>query len=302
MDRNLVGLERAQEEFHQAFNNRMEDVEDEMVVCKNNINVFRIQMSTLEKDIKDVEMLVDNTQLRLEKVEDQVEGFVGLMSWLSQQSSVFQVNHQLLGEEIQRVQQESCANHESLLGKFAANNSIIDKKFIQSDEELERVVELVGQKVDRKLGEFCTDHMEAVEIEENWRKELEMKVAALEQRLEHMLTHTANLASLLLSVQSRVSEVEDVVMVVSEDDAKGEVLSSSSSDLDPVENMVVILVPGPSVVHTLVEIPEEFVPLILRLSSPHQSTPSPPYVWAAEEGPLHDGVPEYWADPEVGDD
>jgi hypothetical protein len=35
-----------------------------------------------------------------------------------------------------------------------------------------------------------------------------------------------------------------------------EVASSSSSDLDPVENMVAIPVPAPSVVHTLVEIPD----------------------------------------------
>ena len=82
----------------------------------------------------------------------------------------------------------------------------------------------------------------------------------------------------------------------------GEVVSSSSSNLDPVENMVAILVPAPSIIHTLVEIPEEFVPPILRLSSSVTSTPSPEYVQVLEEDPSHAGVPEYWADPEVGDD
>ena len=48
MDKNLVGLERAQEEFHQAFNNHMEDVEDEMQVVKTNINVLQIWMSSVE--------------------------------------------------------------------------------------------------------------------------------------------------------------------------------------------------------------------------------------------------------------
>ena len=77
---------------------------------------------------------------------------------------------------------------------------------------------------------------------------------------------------------------------------------SSSSDLDPVENMVAIPIPAPSVVHTLVEIPEEFVPPVLRSSASVASTPSPEYVQALEEDPASHGVPEFWADPEVGDD
>jgi hypothetical protein len=125
-------------------------------------------------------------------------------------------------------------------------------------------------------------------------------VSGLEERLEHMLTHVANLAALLLLVQSRVVEVEDTVMSDVEEDV--EVLSSSSSDLDPVENLVAIPIPAPSVVHTLVEIPEEFVPPILRSSSAVPSTPSPEYVEALEEDPSHRGVPKYWADVEAGFD
>jgi hypothetical protein len=96
MDKHLAGLERAQEEFHQAFDNCMEDVD-----------VFPIQMSSMEKDIKDVEMSMDNSQLWMEKIEDQVEGLVDSMSRLSRQSSICLVNHWLLGSEIQRVQEES---------------------------------------------------------------------------------------------------------------------------------------------------------------------------------------------------
>jgi hypothetical protein len=81
-----------------------------------------------------------------------------------------------------------------------------------------------------------------------------------------------------------------------------EVVSSSSSDLDPVENMVAIPVPAPSVIHTLVAIPEEFVPPILQPSSAVPSTPSPEYVQALEDDPAHDGTPEYWTDPEAGVD
>jgi hypothetical protein len=66
--------------------------------------------------------------------------------------------------------------------------------------------------------------------------------------------------------------------------------------------MVAILVLAPSAVHTLVEIPEEFVPLILRPSSSVLSTPSLEYVQALEDDLAHDGTPEYWADPKAGVD
>ena len=68
-------------------------------------------------------------------------------------------------------------------------------------------------------------------------------------------------------------------MADSEEDANGdEVRSSSSSDFGPVENMVVIPIPAPSVIHTLipVDVPEAFIPPSLPLS------PSPLYVKAWE--------------------
>ena len=109
------------------------------------------------------------------------------------------------------------------------------------------------------------------------------------------------MVNLVLTLQGRVSQVEDAVMEESKEEG-AEVLSSSSSDLDPVENMVVILIPAPSVIHTLVEIPEEFVPPILQLSSSVASTPSPEYVQVLEEDPASHGVPEFWANPKVGHD
>jgi hypothetical protein len=81
-----------------------------------------------------------------------------------------------------------------------------------------------------------------------------------------------------------------------------EVVSSSSSDLDPIENMVAIPVLAPSIFHTLVAISEEFIPPVLRPSSAVPLTPSPEYVQALEDDPVHDGTPEYWADPEAGVD
>jgi hypothetical protein len=70
---------------------------------------------------------------------------------------------------------------------------------------MDRVVELVRQKIDAKMGEFSSDLMEALEIEENRRKALEEKVAFLEEKLVNSLTHTADLVSLVLSVQSCVT-------------------------------------------------------------------------------------------------
>jgi hypothetical protein len=189
---------------------------------------------------------------------------------------------------------------ESLNQKFVRINEVIDKKIVRQDEELDWVVSLVGERIDAKMGEISSDLAEALEIEENQQKDLEAKVAFLEEKLVNSLTHTASLVTLILSVQARVVEVEDAVMEESEEGE--EVVLSSSSDLDPVENMVAIPVPAPSVFHTLVEIPEEFVPPILRPSSAVPLTPSPEYVQALEDDLAHDGTPEYWVDPEAGVD
>jgi hypothetical protein len=86
----------------------------------------------------------------------------------------------------------------------------------------------------------------------------------------------------------RMLEIEDVVMSDSKD-ANGE-LSDSSTDIDLVENMVVIPIPGPSVVHTLVPADSEYIPPILR------GTPSPLYIAEQAEDPEHHSVLEYWAE------
>ena len=51
MDKHLIGLERAQEEFHQAFDVHMSDVEDNLLVLKTDVDVMGIRMSSTEKDI-----------------------------------------------------------------------------------------------------------------------------------------------------------------------------------------------------------------------------------------------------------
>jgi hypothetical protein len=56
----LDGLDRTQEEFHQVFNSRMEDVEEDLQVLKTDVDVMRIEMSSFGKDMKDVEASIDN--------------------------------------------------------------------------------------------------------------------------------------------------------------------------------------------------------------------------------------------------
>jgi hypothetical protein len=190
---------------------------------------------------------------------------------------------------------------EDLTRKFTQINKVIDKKMVRQDEELDRVVGLVGEKIDAKFSDFSDQFMEAVAAEEARRVALEEKVAFLEEKLTDSLLRSSDLVNLVLALQSCVMEVEDAMMEESEEDG-GEVASSSSSDLDPVENLVAIPVPAPSIIHTLVAIPEEFVPPILQPSSAVPSTPSPEYVQAVEDDPAHDGTLEYWADPEAGVD
>ena len=205
----------------------------------------------------------------------------------------------VLNLEIKRVQQESQKEIKGLFSKFERVNQIFNKKTVRMEEELEQTISLVEGKINAKIGEITADWVETLEIEENWRKDLEEKVAFMEEKITNCLLHQADTVNLVLALQGHILEVEDAVMEESEEE-NAEVLSSSSSDLDPVENMVAIPVPAPSIVHTLVEIPEEFVPPILRLSSSVTSTPSPEYVQVMEEDPSHAGIPKYWTDPEAG--
>ena len=229
-------------------------------------------------------MSVNNSHLHLVKVEDCMDGVIKSLQCYSQTCLA---NAHSLGLEIQQVQREWRMGHENLLLKFSTDNNIIDRKFVHLDKELERVMDLVGQKIDAKFGEFSADFLELMEIEENWRKDLEVKVATLEERLRDTII-------LLSSLNNQVMELEDSVMEDRESDTVGEeVGSSSSSEFGLMENMVAIPVPAPSMVHTLIPVPDVYIPLSVHMS------PSPPHVQAQEEDPVHSGVPEYWANPGV---
>jgi chromosome segregation ATPase len=301
---------------HSVAISRIKDCEDDMQICKGDIDNSKIllaltgrdvemleasmgsiqaQLASTQRDVRMLEASMGSAHEQLENLGDRVDGCFAETRWVC---SLSETNSQSLGAEIQRVQRESRKEIEGMFTKFEHVNAIIDKKTIRMDEELDQVVALVGEKIEAKLGEITSDWVEALEVKENRRKALEGKVAFLEEKVVNFLTYQQDMVALVLSLQGCLAEVEDA-MVEDSEGAQEEVASSSSSDLDPVENMVAIPVPAPSIIHTLVEIPEAFVPPILRPSSSITSTPSPEYVQALEEDPSHAGVPEYWADPEA---
>jgi hypothetical protein len=88
---------------HEVLVSRVEDFEDNMQVVKTDVDVLRIEMSSFNKDIRDVEMLVDNVHLCLEKVEDCVDGF---MSLLHSQTGVAAASSYAALYEAQRMEKE----------------------------------------------------------------------------------------------------------------------------------------------------------------------------------------------------
>jgi chromosome segregation ATPase len=304
---------------HSVTFSRIEDCEDDMQVCKGDIDnvkllhasmgrdvemmeaamgVIQPQLASTQRDVQMLEASMESAHEQLEAMGDRVDAFVASSRRVT---SVCETNARSMGAEIQRVRQECRKEIEGMYAKFERVNGIIDKKIVRMDEEFDKVVALVGEKIETRVGEITSDWLVAMEVEEQRRKDLEGKVAFLEEKILNCLNYQQDTVALALSLQGRIVELEDAMMEDSETAADEVASSSSSSDLDPVENMVAIPIPAPSVIHTLVEIPEEFVPPILRSSSSVASTPSPEYVQALEEDPSHVGVPEYWADPEAGE-
>ena len=281
---------------HSVVISRIEDCEDDMKICKENIDQNKIRLSSVDRDICMLEASMGSVHKQLEDLGDWASG---CFAEIRRVSTLNETHSQALGLEIKRVQQESQKEIEGLFSKFERVIQIFDKKTVRMEEELDWVVSLVREKIDTKIGEITADWVEALEIEENRRKDLEEKVAFLGEKITNSLLHQADTVNLILALQGHVSEVEDAVMEESEEE-EAEVLSSSSSNLDPVENMVPIPVLALSIVHMLVEVPEDFIPPILRSSSSVTSTLSPEYVQALEGDPSHTGVPKYWADPKVG--
>jgi hypothetical protein len=279
---------------HDITISQLEDVEDDMQVVKNDIDVVKIQLSSAEREICLLNLSMDNAHKQLEDLGDRVDGFVG--SLRHQQANALW-DTRVIGTKFELFRKETIGQIESWLGRFEHNNEIINKKFVQMDMELEKVVDLVRVKIRTEVGAIATDFAEAMEIKDAWWSSSEAKIVVLGEKLECACEEIACLSGVMVIMQGRVGELEDVVMEEAKDeDAEGDTaVSTSLSEFDPVENMVAIPIPPP-VLHTLIllEVSEAFIPPSLRV------TPSPPYIVDCLEDPVHDGTPEYWADPEAG--
>jgi hypothetical protein len=62
---------------HDIAISRLEDVEDNMQVVKSDIDVTKIQLSSVEREIRLLDSSMDNTHKQLEDLGDWVDGFVG---------------------------------------------------------------------------------------------------------------------------------------------------------------------------------------------------------------------------------
>jgi hypothetical protein len=269
-----------------AFASRLEDTEDDMKICQNDIDVLKLEQVLMGRDIQMLEVSMGSVHEQLEHLGDRMDGYVAAGQ---RTASIVEGNTRFLAT-VRSGQVEVRELSEDLNRKFTQINEVIDRKMVRQDEELDRVVALFGERMEA-----------AVALEEARRVALEEKVAFLEEKLTDSLLCSSDLVNLVLTLQNRVGEIEDAVMEESEGSGP-EVVSSSSSDLDPIENMVAIPVPAPSAIHTLVAIPEEYIPPVLRSSLAVSSTPSPEYIQALEDDPVHGGTPEFWADPEAGID
>jgi hypothetical protein len=277
----------------EAIVSRLEDTEDNMKVCQNDVDVLKLEQASMGRDIRMLEASMGSAHEQLEDLGGRMDGCVAANR---RTASIVEGNAHFLAT-VRSGQVEVRELAEDLNRKFARINEVIDRKMVCQDEELDRVIGLFGERMEEAA---ALETARRVALEEKVAF-LEEKVAFLEEKLTDSLLHSSDLVNLVLTLQNRVGEIEDAVMEESEGSGP-EVVSSSSSDLDPIENMVAIPVPAPSIVHTLVAIPEEYIPPVLQSSSAVPSTPSPEYVQVLEDDPAHGGTPEFWADPEAGVD
>jgi chromosome segregation ATPase len=267
---------------------RLEDEEDDMQVCKNDLDVMKIRLAAAEGEVHLLDESMDNAHRGIGDLGDRVDSFVSSLRTYNNQ---YTTSHRALFQEMHQHKREARADHKSLLGKLARTGDVVDKKFVQVDAELEKVMGLVGDKIKKEVGKIATEFAEAMDVEEEWRATSEAKVASLEIRLGEALDAISSLTTLVVALQGRVGELEDTVMEEALDvEGEGTAVSTSSSEFDPVENMVAIPIPPPVITLIPIEVPEAFIP----------PSPSPPYVAAHEEDPESHGVAEYWADPAVG--
>jgi hypothetical protein len=115
---------------HSIAISRIEDCEDDMQVCKGDIDAVKIKQVSMAWDIRMLEGAMGGTQEDLEVLGRRVGNFVASHRRMS---SLCETNSRSLGAEVQRVQQETRGHIEGFFQKFEKVNNIIDKKIVRQD-------------------------------------------------------------------------------------------------------------------------------------------------------------------------
>jgi hypothetical protein len=191
---------------------RIEDCKDAMNVCNNDVDTLKLEQASMGHDIQMLEASMGSVHEQLESLGDRMDGCVATGR---RTASIVKGNARFLAT-VWSGQVEVRELAEDLNRKFVQINEVIDKKMVCQDEELDRVVGLVREKIDAKFNDFSDQFMEAVEVEEARRVALEEKVVSLEEKLTDSLLRSSDLVNLVLTLQPRILEVEDAVMEESE--------------------------------------------------------------------------------------
>jgi hypothetical protein len=165
---------------HGVVISRIEDCEDDMQVCKGDIDSVRIEQALMARDIRMLEASMGSVHEQLEDLGDRVDS---QYAENRRMASLHETHERFITSEVLKVRSEGRSQYEGCLGKIERISDLIDKKIVHMDEELDKVMGLIGQKIDSKFGEFSSDFMEAMEIEESRRRDLEAKVGFLEEKL-----------------------------------------------------------------------------------------------------------------------
>jgi BMFP domain-containing protein YqiC len=162
MDMQLDGVDHVQEDVHQAFNIRMEDVEKDVQVVKGDINNIKIRMDFLHWDIGDNNNSIDNLNIWKDQIYDCVEGLAQSIQSNTKVSSSM-VKASLL--EAQQVEKELRPVIKGWFGKLEQNNTIINRKFIHLDEGLDKVMALVEEKIQSRMEDLSSKFSETLEVD-----------------------------------------------------------------------------------------------------------------------------------------
>ena len=87
---------------HSVAISRIEDLEDDMKICKEDIDQGKIHGVYVDRDLRMLEASMGNIFEQLERVEDRVDG---CFAETRRVCSLSETNSRSLGMEIQRVQQ-----------------------------------------------------------------------------------------------------------------------------------------------------------------------------------------------------